>query len=123
MLVERREADARKALEQSLQISPTYAPAVELLVNLDLATSSMRLPLIACSRLSKRIRVPRRLSASEAKSIWRRPIGLARKSDLIKAIELDPNLQPAYLLLAQLYIASNRHDQAIAKLNEAIEKN
>ena len=77
-VAERREADARKALEKSLQISPTYAPAVELLVDLDLATSNTRLHLIGCSRLSKRIRVPRKLLASEAKSIWRRPICLAR---------------------------------------------
>ena len=30
------------------------------------------------------------------------------EADLLKAIELDPNLEPAYLLLAQLYVASNR---------------
>jgi tetratricopeptide (TPR) repeat protein len=42
---------------------------------------------------------------------------------LLKAIELDPNLVPAYLLLAQLYVATNRQQQALEKLNESIEKN
>ena len=43
--------------------------------------------------------------------------------DLVKAIELDPKLEPAYLLLAQLYLAANKQDEAIAKLNSLIEKN
>ena len=33
--------------------------------------------------------------------------------DLLKAIELDPKLEPAYLLLAQLYVASNKQLRAI----------
>ena len=45
------------------------------------------------------------------------------ESDLLKAVELDPNLEPAYLLLAQLYVASNRQQEAIAKLSAFVEKN
>jgi tetratricopeptide (TPR) repeat protein len=36
---------------------------------------------------------------------------------------LDPKLEPAYLLLTQLYLASNRQDEAVAKLNAFVEKN
>src|SRR4029077_5581057 len=43
--------------------------------------------------------------------------------DLSKAIELDPNLGPAYMLQVQLYLASNKQDEAIAKLSALIEKN
>ena len=43
--------------------------------------------------------------------------------DLLKAIELDPKLEPAYLLLAQLYVASNRQEEAIAKLTAFVENN
>ena len=43
--------------------------------------------------------------------------------DLLKAIELDPKLEPAYLLLGQLYVASNRQQEAIAKLSAFVEKN
>jgi tetratricopeptide (TPR) repeat protein len=43
--------------------------------------------------------------------------------DLLKAIELDPNLEPAYQLLAQLYVASDRQEEAIAKLNDYVDKN
>src|SRR5262249_53668443 len=45
------------------------------------------------------------------------------ESDLLKAIDLDPKLTPAYLLLAQLYVASNRQQDAIAKLNVSVETN
>ena len=45
------------------------------------------------------------------------------EADLLKAIDLDPNLEPAYLLLAQLYVASNRQEEAIAKLTAFVEKN
>jgi len=45
------------------------------------------------------------------------------EADLLKAIELDPKLEPAYLLLAQLYVSSNRPDQAIEKLNSFVSKN
>ena len=45
------------------------------------------------------------------------------EADLSKAIELDPKLGPAYMLLAQLYVASNKQDQAIEKLNALVEKN
>jgi len=36
---------------------------------------------------------------------------------------LDPKLEAAYVLLAQIYVASNRQEEAIAKLNAFVEKN
>ena len=41
----------------------------------------------------------------------------------LKAIEIDPKFEAAYLLLAQLYIATDRQDQAIQKLNAFVEQN
>src|SRR5262249_14448292 len=43
--------------------------------------------------------------------------------DLLKAIELDPKLEAAYVLLAQLYMTSNRQEEAIAKLTAFVENN
>jgi tetratricopeptide (TPR) repeat protein len=43
--------------------------------------------------------------------------------DLLKAIELNPQLEGAYVLLAGLYVASNRQQEAIEKLNAFIAKN
>ena len=41
----------------------------------------------------------------------------------MKAIDLDPKLEAAYILLAQLYVASNRQEEAIEKLTAFTEKN
>ena len=45
------------------------------------------------------------------------------EADLLKAIELDSKLEPAYALLAQLYVLSNRQEEAIQKLNAFVEQN
>ena len=45
------------------------------------------------------------------------------EADLLKAIALDPKLESAYLLLADLYVNSNRQDQAIEKLSGFVAKN
>src|ERR1043166_7271684 len=41
---------------------------------------------------------------------------------VLKAMELDPNLQPAYLFLARLYVASNKHQQALDRLATLLVK-
>jgi tetratricopeptide (TPR) repeat protein len=43
--------------------------------------------------------------------------------DLLKAIDLNPKLEPAYQLLAQLYVAANRQEEAITKLTAFVENN
>jgi tetratricopeptide (TPR) repeat protein len=116
-------ADARKAFEKSNEISPDYLPAVERLVDLDLADKQYA---AAIDRVQKVIDKDPKLA-----SPWglRAKIYLAQRDfthaepDLLKAIELDPKLEPAYQLLAQLYVASNRQEEAIAKLTAFVENN
>ena len=123
LLASRRPADARKAFEKSLEIFPTYAPAIELLVDLDLVEKQYATALDRVQPL-----IEKDSNSAQAFGI-RGKVYLAQadfsraEPDFVKAIELDPKFQGAYLLLAQLYVASNRHEQAIAKLSEAIDKN
>jgi tetratricopeptide (TPR) repeat protein len=49
--------------------------------------------------------------------VWR------AEADLLKAIELDPKFEPSYLMLARLYAATNRQEQAIEKLNAFVKNN
>ena len=42
--------------------------------------------------------------------------------DLLKAIELDPKLEGAYVLLAQLYTSTGRSEQAVEKLSRFVEQ-
>jgi tetratricopeptide (TPR) repeat protein len=123
LLAKGQQPDARKAFEKSVEISPDYMPATEMLVDLDIAEKQYT---TALDRAQKQIDKDPKLAQA-----WtlRGKIYLAQRdfthaeADLLKAIELDSNLQPAYLLLAQLYVASNKQEQAIEKLNAAVEKN
>jgi tetratricopeptide (TPR) repeat protein len=115
-------AEARKEFERSADISPDYLPATEAIVNLDLSENQYA---EAMDRVEKQI------ARDAVAQLWglRAKIYLAQQdvthaeADLLKAIELDPKLEPAYLLLAQLYVSSNRPDQAIEKLNSFVSKN
>src|SRR5215469_11224328 len=116
-------ADARKAFEKSNEFSPDYLPAVERLVDLDIADKQYA---PAMDRVQKLIDKDPKLAQP-----WglRAKIYLAQQDftraepDLLKAIELDPKLEVAYQLLAQLYVASNRQEEAIAKLTAFVENN
>jgi len=116
-------ADARKAFEKSNEVSPDYLPAVERLVDLDIADKKYA---AAMDRVQKVIDKDPKLA-----SPWglRAKIYLAQQDfahaepDLLKAIELDPKLEVAYQLLAELYVASNRQEEAIAKLTAFVENN
>jgi tetratricopeptide (TPR) repeat protein len=119
---EKEPAEARKALEKSLEIDPDYGPATERLVDLD----------IAGKQYSRALNRVQKLIDKDAKSApaWglRGKIYAAQRDfaraepDLLKAIDLDPQLEPAYLLLAQLYVATNKQDEAVAKLNAFVQQ-
>jgi tetratricopeptide (TPR) repeat protein len=123
LLAQGKQADARKAFEKSNEISPDYLPAVERLVDLDLADKQYA---AAIDRVQKVIDKDPKLAqpwAVKAKIYLAQRDFAHAEPDLLKAIELNPKLEPAYQLLAQLYVASNRQDEAIAKLTAFVENN
>ena len=121
-LSEKRPAHAREAFEKSLEIAPGNARSLEMLVNLDLAE---RKNAAAIARVQALIQ-----QYPKAPGPWllMEKIHAARhdmkgaESDLLKAIDLDPNNQMAYLLLAQFYVATNKHQQALDKLTALADK-
>jgi len=74
-----------------------------------------------CRSSSIKIRWPRRFRRS-AKVYLAQADFVHAEPDLLKAIELDPNLEPAYLMLAQLYVATNKQDEAVAKLTAYVKE-
>ena len=115
--------EARASIEQALKIAPDYLPAFERLVDLDIAEKKYD---DAIDLLQKQI--DKKPDNAQLLGI-RAKVYLAQKdfphaeADLVKAIQLDPKLERAYLMLAELYLSSNRQDQAIEKLNAFVEKN
>jgi tetratricopeptide (TPR) repeat protein len=128
LLAERQPAEARNAFEKAAEISPDYLPAVERLVDLDIAQQQYP---AAMARVQKLLDKDPKAEDPKTAQLWalRGKLYLAQRDfthaeqDLSKATELDANLEPAYLLLAQLYVATNKQDEAIAKLSRFVEKN
>jgi tetratricopeptide (TPR) repeat protein len=113
--------EARKSFEKSVEIAPDYLPAYEQLVDLDLAGRQYA---VALDRVQKLIeKDPKQAQAwgMRAKIYFAQRDFLRAEPDLVKAVELDPQLEPAYLLLAQVYRATNKQDEAIARLNAFVQ--
>jgi tetratricopeptide (TPR) repeat protein len=123
LLAQRQTTEAREAFENSLKISPDYLPAFERLVDLDLVDKQYN---SALDRVQKLIdKDPKQAQAWAMRGkIYLAQGDFARaEPDLLKATELDSTLEPAYFLLARLYVASNRQEQAIEKLSAFVNEN
>jgi tetratricopeptide (TPR) repeat protein len=117
-----KDAEARAAFEKSLGLAPDYMPAVEQLINLDLAEHKYKeATALAQARIDK---------APQAAALWEilAKIELAQKNaasaetDLLKAIDLDPSSSRPYLMLADIYVSSDKYQAALQKLNALVDK-
>jgi tetratricopeptide (TPR) repeat protein len=123
LLAQGQPTEARKAFEQSALISPDYLPATERLLDFDIADKQYA---AAMGRAQLQIdKDPKRAQpwALRAKVYLAQRDFAHAEPDLAKAIEIDPKFEAASLLLAQLYIATDRQEQAIQKLNAFVEQN
>jgi tetratricopeptide (TPR) repeat protein len=123
LLAQGQQTEARKSFEQSAVISPDYLPAAERLVDFEIADKQYA---AAIGRVQRQIdRDPKRAQpwALRAKVYLAQRDFAHAEPDLLKAIEIDPNFEAANLLLAQLYIVTDRQDQAIQKLTSFAGQN
>jgi tetratricopeptide (TPR) repeat protein len=123
LLGQGQQQQARQAFEKSAEISADYLPAIERLVDLDIAAQQYASAMDRVQRLIDRSPGLAQPWGLRGKLYLAQRDFTHAEADLLKAIDLDPKLEPGYLLLAQLYVASNRQEEAIAKLNAFIEKN
>src|SRR5262245_15271627 len=110
-------------LAGSILLAQGHLPAIERLVDLDIAAKQYAPAMDRVQKLTDKD--PKRAQpwALRGKIYLAQQDFTHAEPDLLKAIELDPKLEPAYLLLAQLYVASNRAEEAIARLTAFVEKN
>jgi tetratricopeptide (TPR) repeat protein len=123
-LVQQKNNDgARAAFEQSLKLAPDNLQALQQMVNLDLIQKQYT---AAQQRVRQKIT---QNPNSAALQVLLADVMAARgdtnqaESALTKAIELQPDAQQPYLMLAQLHSAANQNQKALADLQSALAKN
>jgi tetratricopeptide (TPR) repeat protein len=115
-------SEARRAFERARELSPDYIPALEQLVNLDLFEKQYR---AARQRVSEQMA---RDSSSADPWLLIAKIELAQEDNeqaeaaLLKANQLNPALRMPYDLLARLYVANHKQEQALLQLNELVAR-
>lgn len=114
---------ARAEFEKAFALAPDYLPALEQLVNLDLAEKQFT---AAQQRVEQQVQANPKSAALQlllAKVSAARGDTTQEEAQLSKAIELQPDSPIAYLLLAQLYTDSGRDKNALEQLQTALAKN
>jgi tetratricopeptide (TPR) repeat protein len=115
--------DAREAFERSLKVSPDYLPALEKLTDSEIADKQYASALDRVQRQIDRNPKVAQLWAIRGKIYLAQSNLTDAEADLLRAIELDSTLEGAYIMLAGLYVASNRQEQAIGRLTAFTDKN
>jgi Flp pilus assembly protein TadD len=114
-------AEARKTLEASLELSPGFLDPLVQLVQMSLLDKQ---PDVALALARKQVAL---VSASAPHQMLLAGVYLSRREPgpaegaYLKAIELDPKMSEPYRMLAALYAQTNRYDQALTRLGEALK--
>jgi tetratricopeptide (TPR) repeat protein len=140
---------AREALEKALALSPDFIPALEAVIDLDLRegkiasarermqrelekNSGTAMPWLLLAKVHYFAAVDQVLKQSPTNqpSITVKFAGVpAAQEDvrqaeaaLLKAIEISPDLPTSYQFLARLYVASDKQQEALNKLNAVVAR-
>jgi tetratricopeptide (TPR) repeat protein len=117
-----RKPEEREAFEDAVKIAPSYFPALEMLVKLDLDEKHES---AAANRVQD---LMTKYPKSGAPWYLKGEIDLAAKrvdqaeSDLRKAVDLEPDAQQSYLALTRLYLATHKTKEALDELAVLVDK-
>lgn len=115
--------EARRSFNKALDLSPNYLPAVEQLINIDLSEKHFQAALQRASAEAAKepnLAEPRLLVAEVF--LAQNDMNSA-ETELLRAIDLKPDFQIAYLFLARIYIATNRQQKALSDLQKTVSDN
>jgi len=122
LLLQQKKDEARKQFERASEVAPDFLLSLDELVDLDIGDKQFS---NARARVQRHIdRHPKKpaLHVLLAKIYSAEKNDTAAEAALSQAIVLDPDYQPAYLALARLYVAANRHQAALDKLKSVLAK-
>jgi tetratricopeptide (TPR) repeat protein len=116
-------AEARQAFEKVLELTPDSLPAIEQLVDLDLAEKQHNAALQRVNRYIEQAPKSPALQVLLARIFLAQKDAPRAEASLGKAVELDPNYRAAHLMLAKLYVSSNKHREALERLDLIVARN
>lgn len=140
---ENKSAEAKKSVEKALELSPHFPAAVEEMVNLDIKDSQYSAAIdcvkaeetngVAIQLLLAKIHLARAMSTAKTTAADSRLPRIANtpeeredasqaEAELRKAIEMNPDITLSYLMLAQLYTATGKEQEALARLTALATK-
>jgi tetratricopeptide (TPR) repeat protein len=123
LLAQGKRAEARREMETALALSPGFLDPLVQIVQLSLID---RQPDAALAIARKQAALVTRSAPHQmvlgGVHVARREPDLAEAAYL-KAIELEPSMTEPYRILAALYASTNRYDQALARLGDALKTN
>ena len=115
--------EARKAFASALEQDPDYLPALDQLVALDVMEKHYAAALDRVGKEMEKHPKQPELRLLLAKVFLAQQDTKQAEAALLKAIEVQADFQPAYLLLAQLYIKSNQREKALQELLAVVARN
>ena len=121
LLAQGNRSEARKQMEASLELSPGFLDPLVQLVQMSLVDKQ---PDVALALARKQAAL---VSTSAPHQMVLAGVYLSRRESgpaegaYLKAIELDPKMSEPYRMLAALYAQTNRYDQALTRLGEALK--
>ncbi|HEY2084375.1 MAG TPA: tetratricopeptide repeat protein, partial [Verrucomicrobiae bacterium] len=145
LMKQKRLVEARQAMEKAYELAPQVTIVMEELVDLDIAENKFTAALdrinkgmvrqspLAKQLLLAKVHIARAKSLASAENKndatpakLNVPAAQAdvtqAESELLKAIELDPNLATSYLMLGQLYVDAGKEQAALERLNALVSK-
>jgi len=121
LLSQGKRAEARKAMETSLELSPGFLDPLVQLIQMALLDKQ---PDAALALARKQATL---VATSAAHQLVLGGVYLARRETgpaeaaYLKAIELDPKMSEPYRMLAALYADTKRYDQALTRVADALK--
>ncbi len=122
LLQQQKNTEARTEFERALQLAPDYLPALERLVDLDLAEKQYTAAIQRLQQMAVKNPDQAALQLLLGKTLAASGETNQAEASLSKAITLQPDSQGAYLMLAQLHSLNGQPQQALADLQSALAK-
>ena len=120
---QKKDDEARKAFEKSLELNPQNVVAIDQLTDLDLAAKAFSAIHQRANALLQKDPKSAPAYYIHGRSYVMEKNFAAAETALKKAIELDPNLAAAYNLLVAIYVQTNKLPEALKELETVLAKN